>query len=69
MQLSSLACLFVSKDGGFAVRLIEPPLEASYEVPVVPPGMRHAIRLLGLQSTIRTFRRTVDGALPVYEET
>jgi hypothetical protein len=68
MELTSLACLFVSKTGCFAVRLIEPPLQAVYEEPPVPPGMRHAVRLLGLESTIRTYKRTVDGELPVYEE-
>ena len=57
-------CLFVSKNGGFAVRLLESPLQDSYEVPPVPPGMRHAVRLLGLSSTIRVYRQTVKADCP-----
>jgi hypothetical protein len=30
--------------------------------------MMHAARLLGLTSTVRSFNRTVDGVLPIYEE-
>ena len=30
--------------------------------------MRHAVRLLGLSSSIRVYRQTVNGGLPVYEE-
>ena len=67
-RLIGHTCLFVSKNGGFAVRLLESPLQDHYEIPPVPPGMRHAVRLLGLSSMIRVYRQTVDGGLPVYEE-
>ena len=66
--LSGRTCLFVSKSGGFAVHLLESPLQDHYEFPPVPPGMRHAVRLLGLSSMIRVYRQTAEGGLPVYEE-
>jgi len=68
MESSSIICLFVAKNGAIAIRALEPPLEDQYEVPPVPPGMRHAVKAVGLLSTIRTYKRTADGALPVYEE-
>jgi hypothetical protein len=67
-SLTTLACLFVGKDGGLAVRLLEPPLPAEVEDPYIPPGARHAARLLGLLSSVRVFKQTAEGRLPVYEE-
>ena len=67
-RLNGHTCLFVSKNGALSVRLMESPLQDHYEVPPVPPGMRHAVRLLGLGSMIRVYRQTVQGGLPVYEE-
>jgi hypothetical protein len=37
-------------------------------VPAVPPGFLHAVRVLGMSDQIRTFKRVVEGVLPVYEE-
>jgi hypothetical protein len=68
MKLKTRACLFVSRNGGFAVHNIEPPLEEQYQIPPVPPGMRHALKVLGLLSTVRVYKQTADGVLPVYEE-
>lgn len=68
MRFTAVTCLFVGKDGAVAIRSIEPPLEESYEIPPVPPGMRHAVKVLGLLATIRKYKRTVEGGLPVYEE-
>lgn len=67
-KVKTRACLFISKGGDLAVRLIEPPFPEEYQTPEVPPGMLHAVRLLGLSDQIRIFKRTVEGALPVYEE-
>jgi hypothetical protein len=67
-KLALETCLFVGKDGGVAIQLLEPPLPKTYQIPPVPPGMMHAARLLGLTSTVRSFNRTVDGLLPIYEE-
>ena len=66
-KVTTLACLFVSKRNHLAVRLIEPP------VPEIPgagdyPGFQHAVRVLGMTDQIRTFKRVVEGVLPVYEE-
>jgi hypothetical protein len=68
MHLTTLACLFVGKDGGLAVRVIERPVPEEVEIPPIPPGMRHAAQLLGLLSSVRVFKQTAGGALPVYEE-
>jgi hypothetical protein len=67
MKVTTLACLFVGKSGGLAVELLEPPVPAEFRVAAVPPGAEHAARLLGLPHE-RVFRRTADGAVPVYEE-
>jgi hypothetical protein len=68
-KVNTLACLFFSAGGGgLAVRLIVPPLAQEYQTPEVPRGMLHAVRLLGLSDRVRTFKRTVEGAVPVYEE-
>jgi hypothetical protein len=67
-KVKTLTCLFISKSGGLSVRLIEPPLAEEYQTPEIPPGMLHAVRLLGLSEQVRVFKRTVEGALPVYEE-
>jgi hypothetical protein len=67
-KVTTLTCLFISKSGGLAVRLIEPPLAEEYQTPEIPQGMLHAARLLGLMDQVRVFKRTVEGALPVYEE-
>jgi len=67
-KVNTLACLFISTGGGLAVRLIVPPLPEEYQTPEVPQGMLHAVRLLGLSDRVRTFKRTVEGAVPVYEE-
>ncbi len=68
MKVTTLACLFVGKDGGLSVQLIEPPLPAEYQIPPIPPGMQHAVRVLGLMTAVRVFKRTAEGGLPVYEE-
>jgi hypothetical protein len=67
-KLALETCLIVSRDGGVAIQLLEPPLPKTFQIPPVPPGMMHAARLLGLTSTVRSFNRTVDGVLPIYEE-
>jgi hypothetical protein len=67
-KLALETCLFISKNGGVAIQLIEAPLPKTFQIPPVPPGMMHAARLLGLTSTVRSFNRTVDGVLPIYEE-
>jgi hypothetical protein len=68
MKVTTLACLFVGKDGGLAVELLEPPVPEEFRVAAVPPGAEHAARLLGLRHEERVFRRTAEGAVPVYEE-
>jgi hypothetical protein len=68
MKVTTLACLFVGKDGGLAVELLEPPVPEEFRVAAVPPGAEHATRLLGLRHEERVFRRTAEGAVPVYEE-
>ena len=68
MKVTTLECLFVGKNGGLAVELLEPPVPAEFRVAAVPPGAEHAARLLGLPHEERVFRRTADGAVPVYEE-
>ena len=67
-KVNTRACLFISKRGDLAVRLLEPPLPEEYATPEVPPGMLHAVRLLGMPDQVRIFKRTVEGAVPVYEE-
>lgn len=68
MKVTTLACLFVSKDGRLAIHLLDPPLPPEYQVPAIPPGAAHAARALGLAATLRVFKRSVEGAIPVYEE-
>jgi hypothetical protein len=68
MKVTTLACVFVSKDGQLSIRLVEPPLPLEYQVPSIPPGMAHAARALGLAPEIRTFKRTAADGMPMYEE-
>jgi hypothetical protein len=67
MKATTVTCLFVSKDGRLAVHLMDAPVPAQHEIPAAPPGMMHACRVLGIAG-VRIFKRTVEGALPVYEE-
>lgn len=67
-KVKTLACLFFNKQGDLAVRLIEPPVPEEYQTPEVPPGMLHAVRVLGLSERIRVFKRTAADGIPVYEE-
>jgi hypothetical protein len=67
-KVTTLACLFISKQDHLAVRLIEPPVPEEYQVPAIPPGFLHAVRVLGMADQIRTFKRVAEGVLPVYEE-
>jgi hypothetical protein len=67
-KVKTLACLFFSKSGDLAVRLIEPPVPEEYKTPEVPPGMLHAVRVLGLSHQVRVFKRTAEGKIPVYQE-
>jgi hypothetical protein len=64
MKVTTLTCLFVSKDGRLAVRLMDAPVPSQHEIPV---QRVHACRILG-PAGVRLFKRTVEGALPVYEE-
>jgi hypothetical protein len=68
MKVTTLACLIVGKNGGLAVELLEPPVPTEFRIAAAPPGVEHAARLLGLPHEERVFRRTVEGAVPVYEE-
>ena len=68
MKVTTLACLLISKDGAIAVQLLEPPVPAEFRIDPVPAGAKHAAKLLGLPVDGRLFKRTADGALPVYEE-
>jgi hypothetical protein len=68
MKVTTLACLFVSKDGRLAIRLMEPPLPSECFVPSIPPEMARAARDLGAAPEIRAFKRAAVGTLPVYEE-
>ena len=68
MKLTTLACLFVGRNAGLAVQLLEPPLPDQLQIPPVPPGMMHAIRVLGLSHTVRVFKLTAQDRIPVYEE-
>ena len=67
-KVTTLTCLFLSKHGHLSVKLIEPPVPEQFQTPEIPPGLLHAARVLGLSDTVRVFKRTADGALPVYEE-
>jgi len=67
-RVNTLACLCLSKSGELAVRLIEPPVPEEFQTPEVPPGMLHAVRLLGLSDQIRVFRRIAEDGLPLYQE-
>ena len=68
MKVTTLACLLISKDGAIAVQLLEPPVPAEFRIGEVPPGLKHAAKLVGLQVDGRLFKRTAEGTLPVYEE-
>ena len=67
-KVRTLTCLFIGRGQCHETRKIEPPLAEEYQTPEVPPGMLHAVRVLGLSEQVRVFKRTVEGALPVYEE-
>jgi len=67
-RVNTLACLCLSKRGELAVRLMEPPVPEEFQTPEVPPGMLHAVRLLGLSDQIRVFRRIAEDGLPLYQE-
>jgi hypothetical protein len=67
-KVTTLACLFVSKQDHLSVRLLEPPVPEEYQIPAIPPGFVHAVHVLGMVDRIRTFKRVVEGVLPVYEE-
>jgi len=64
----TLACLFLSKEGALAVHLLDRPVPEKYHIPAVPPGMMHALRVLGMANEVRVFKRIVSGTLPVYQE-
>jgi hypothetical protein len=66
MKASPVTCLFVSRDGRLAVRLLDEPIPEQHQD--IPPGMQHAIMALGMWPVVRTFKRTVDGKIPVFEE-
>jgi hypothetical protein len=68
MRVTTLTCLFVSKDGRLSIHQLEPPAPAEFQLQPIPPGMKHAAKVLRLPSEPRTFKRTVEGSLPVYEE-
>jgi hypothetical protein len=66
--LSTQTCLFVSRAGYLSVKFLEKPVPESWDIEIVPPGMAHAARLLGIPP-MRTFKRTTsDGPVPVFEE-
>jgi hypothetical protein len=65
--LTTVTCLFISQDGRLSVQLMPRPVPETYEIVTAPPGMMHACAVLGIPP-IRTFRRTVDGGIPVFEE-
>jgi hypothetical protein len=67
-KVKTLACLFFSKSGDLAVHLIEPPVPEEFQTPELPPGMLHAVHVLGLSDRVRVFKRTVEDGIPVYEE-
>jgi hypothetical protein len=64
----TLACLFLSKHGALAVHLVDRPVPEKYHIPAVPPGMMHALRVLGMTDQVRVFKRIASGQLPVYQE-
>jgi hypothetical protein len=68
MKVTTLACLLISKEGAIAVHLLEPPVPAEFRIGEAPPGLKHAAKLVGLQANGRLFKRTAEGAIPVYEE-
>jgi hypothetical protein len=69
IKVTTLTCLFLSKSGDhLSIQLIEPPVPEEYHIPAIPPGMLHAVRVLGLADKVRVFKRIADGALPVYQE-
>ena len=67
-KVTTVTCLFLSKRGELSIQLIEPPVPEEYEIPKIPRGMLHAVRVLGLEDRIRVFKRIAEGALPVYQE-
>lgn len=60
------ACLFYSKAGALSVKLLDSPVPPEVSDPPMPMGASHACKLLGFSP--RIFKRTVDGAIPVFEE-
>lgn len=61
-------CLFVTKDGRLSVDIMGEPIpEVVTRVRPDLVGAAHACALLGI-TPFRTFKRTVDGSIPVFEE-
>jgi hypothetical protein len=63
---TTVTCLFVSQRG-LSVRLLAKPVPESWDEALAPAGMAHACRVLGVPM-IRTFKRTTEEAIPVFEE-
>jgi hypothetical protein len=69
MRVTTLTCLFVSKDGRLSIHQLEPPAPPKFQLQPMPSGMKHAAKVLGLLPfEPRVFKRTAEGSLPVYEE-
>ena len=68
-RATTVTCLFYTRDGGLSVELLDSPVPETYTKNPTPPGMLHALHLLGMQPLQRNFKRTVAGAIPVFEET
>lgn len=68
MKATSLTCLFWTKTGCMSVRVMDAPVQETFIEPIAPPGMMHALAALGMTPLSRTFKRTCDGAMPVFEE-
>lgn len=69
MKATTVTCLFVTRDGGLCVKLLESPIPPTWEEQPIPPGILHAVKLLGMQPVHgRSFKRTCDGHIPVFEE-
>lgn len=68
---TTITCLFYTSQGSLSVKLIPQPVPAEWDDSVqMPMGVMHAVKLLGMQPPAgRKFKRTADGAIPVFEET